>query len=75
MIMSGSKDATIQEIQPVSIHGTEFYDVVFAHDDEPGQLRRARVGAEAIYAQPQAGDNVSVSYLMNIPTNIARRAS
>jgi len=75
MIMSGSKDATIQEIQRVSIHGTEFYDVVFAHDDEPGQLRRARVGPEAIYPQPQAGDSVSVSYLMNVPTSIARRAN
>jgi hypothetical protein len=75
MIMSGSKNATIQEVQRVSLHGTEFYDVVFCHDDEPGQLRRTRVGTEAIYAQPQAGDPVSVSYLMNVPTNIARRTN
>ena len=75
MIMSGSKDATIQDIQRVSLPGTEFYDVIFAHDDEPGQLRRVRVGSEAIYAQPQAGDAVCVSYLMNVPTNIARRAN
>jgi hypothetical protein len=75
MIMSGSKDATIQDIQRVSLHGTEFYDVVFFHDDEPGQLRRARIGPEAIYPQPQAGDLVSVSYLMNVPTDIARRAN
>ena len=34
---------------------------------------RTRVGREAIYANPQAGDLVTIAYLMNIPTNIARR--
>ena len=73
MILSGSKDATLREIQLVSIHGSEFYDLTFAHDDEPGQLRRTRVGKEVVYANPQAGDSVSVSYLMNMPTAIDRR--
>ena len=74
MILSGSKDATLRQVQLVSLHGTEFFDLVFSHDDAPEQLIRARVGREAIYANPQPGELVSVSYLMNIPTSIARRS-
>lgn len=73
MIVSGTKAATLQQIQSVSIHGTEFFDVVFAHDEQPEQLVRTRLGREAIYANPQAGDQVTISYLMNVPTDIARR--
>jgi len=43
MILSGSKDATLRQVQLVSLHGTEFFDVVFAHDDAPEQLVRSRV--------------------------------
>ena len=74
MILSGSKEATLRQVQLVSLHGTEFFDLVFSHDDAPEELVRARVGREAIYASPQVGDPVAVSYLMNIPTNIARRS-
>ncbi len=74
MILSGSKDATLRQVQLVSLHGTEFFDVVFAHDDAPEQLVRSRVGRESIYADPQVGDLVSIAYLMNVPTNIARRS-
>ncbi len=74
MILSGSKDATLRQVQLVSLHGTEFFDVVFSHDEAPEQLVRTRVGRESIYANPQAGDPVTIAYLMNVPTNIARRA-
>jgi hypothetical protein len=73
MILSGSKDATLRQVQLVSLHGTEFFDIVFSHDDAPEQALRTRVGREAIYASPQVGDLVTIAYLMNIPTNIARR--
>ena len=74
MILSGSKDATLHHVQLVSIHGTEFFDLVFAHDDAPDHAYRTRIGTESIYAQPQPGDLVAVTYMMNIPTAITRRA-
>lgn len=73
MILAGSADATLLQVQLVDIHGSRFYDLVYAHADEPQQARRFRVGLEQIYADPQAGDAVSVSYLMNVPTEISRR--
>ncbi len=73
MIMSGKYDATLQELRIIDIHGTRFYDVVYVHDDTPAKIRSARIGVEDAYPNPQAGDPISVSYLMNVVTGIARR--
>lgn len=73
MIMGGNKEATIRGVQLVDIHGTRFYDIAYSHDETPDSIRTARVGAESAYANPQPGDPVRVSYLMNVVTEIARR--
>ena len=73
MIMSGTKDATLQTVRLIDIHGTRFYDVEFTHDDAPGQLHAARVGLESAYAEPRPGDQIRISYLMNVVTALARR--
>jgi hypothetical protein len=73
MIMSGSREATIQHIQAVDIHGTIFYDVIYTHADDERTPRRARVGQESIYAGARPGDQVRVSYLMNVVTGVERR--
>jgi len=70
--MSGSKEAVIEAVQGVDIHGTLFYDLLYRHEGE-AQPRRARVGAESIYPGPQPGDAVRVSYLMNVATTVERR--
>ncbi|MBC8078230.1 MAG: hypothetical protein H7Y32_19280 [Chloroflexales bacterium] len=75
MIMSGSKDAVIEHVQLVDIHGTRLYDLVYRHDDTPGALLRARLGPEALYGTPNTGDRVRVSYLMGIATGMVRRDS
>jgi hypothetical protein len=72
MIMSGSRDGTLHEVFPVSIHGTIFYDLVYSHAGET-QPRRARVGAESVYPDPKPGDTIKVSYLMNVATAVERR--
>jgi hypothetical protein len=73
MIMSGTKEATLRSVRLVDIHGTRFYDLEYTHDDTPGQVRVARVGIESAYDEPQPGDQIRVSYLMNVVTGLARR--
>ncbi len=73
MIMSGSKDAVIEQVQLVDIHGTRLFDLLYRHDDNPAALLRARLGPEALYGEPRAGDRVHVSYLMGVVTGMARR--
>ncbi|HJZ46290.1 MAG TPA: hypothetical protein VKE41_03960 [Roseiflexaceae bacterium] len=73
MIMSGTKDATLRAVRLIDIHGTRFYDLEYTHDDAPDQVHAARIGLESVYADPQPGDQVSVRYLMNVVTALARR--
>jgi hypothetical protein len=73
MIMSGSKDATLRDVRLVDIHGTRFYDLVLIHDDAPTQVRTARIAVEDVYADPQPGDTVTITYLMSMPTGVQRR--
>ncbi len=72
MIFSGLRNAVLLEVQRVDIHGTLFYDVTFHHDGET-QAIRARIGAESVYPNPQAGDPVRISYIMGVVTQIAPR--
>jgi hypothetical protein len=72
MIMSGAKDATLLQVQLLDIHGTYYYDLVYAHTDDR-QPRSARIGKEDIYADPQPNDAVRVAYMMNVVTGVQRR--
>lgn len=69
MIMSGKKTAVIEQLQLLDIHGTYYYDLIYRHLDETTP-RRARIGRDDIYANPQPGDQVEVSYVMNVATSI-----
>ena len=73
MIMSGKKAATIRNVRLIDIHGTRFYDIEYAHDEAPEQIRSARIGVESAYDDPRPGDAVAISYLMNVVTTITRR--
>lgn len=72
MIMAGVRDAVLDAVQPVNIHGTILFDLVYTHVGESAP-RQVRLGAESVYADPRPGDAVQVSYLMNVATAVERR--
>lgn len=74
-MLKGSRTATLQRLQPISIHGQLSYDAhyVFEGDDE-SQLHVARVGPEAIEGGIQAGDRVRLDFLVGVVTHIHRQA-
>jgi hypothetical protein len=67
--MSGKKAAVLEQLQLLDIHGTYYYDLVYRHLDDNAP-RRARIGREDIYNNPQPGDQVQVHYLMNVVTSV-----
>lgn len=73
MMLSGTKPATLRQVQLVDIHGTRFYDIAYTLDDAPEQAQAARIGIEDAYAHPQPGDAIGVQYLMNVVVGITRR--
>jgi hypothetical protein len=70
-MLKGSRDAVLHKLQPISIHGQLSYDVHYRFADEPdGQLRVARVGAEALEPGLQEGDGFRLDFLVGVVTNV-----
>ena len=73
-MLKGTRDAVLHRMQPISIHGQLSYDLHYKFVDEPdGQMRIARVGPEAITPGLQAGETVTLSFLVGVVTGVAKR--
>ena len=70
-MLKGSRDAVVQRVQPISIHGQLSYDVLYTFADEPdSQARVARVGPEALAQGLQPGDRVRLDFLVGVVTAV-----
>ena len=72
-MLKGSRDAVLQRIQPISVHGQLSYDLHYTFADEPdGPSRVARIGGEAIDTSVQPGDRVRLDFLVGVVTAVHR---
>jgi len=70
-MLKGSRDAILQKLQPISIHGQLSYDVHYKFADDPeDQMRVARVGPEALGQGLQDGDRVRLDFLVGVVTGV-----
>jgi hypothetical protein len=74
-MLKGTKEAVVQKIQPVSIHGQISLDVYFSDpDDSQGQVSLARIGPESVPRNLEPGDRVTLHYLLGAVTQITKTA-
>jgi hypothetical protein len=72
-VLKGTRQAVVQRIQPVSIHGQMSLDVFWFDPEDPEQeLRHARVGAESAPRDLEAGDKVTMHFLMGMVSEIKK---
>ncbi len=72
-MLKGTRQAVVQRIQPISIHGQISLDVFWIDPEDPEQeLRHARVGDESVPRGMDAGDKVTLHYLMGMVTKITK---
>jgi hypothetical protein len=72
-MLKGSRQAIVQRIQPISIHGQISLDVFWLDPEDPEQeIRHARVGNEAVPKNLDVGDTVTMHYLMGMVTQITK---
>ena len=72
-MLKGTRQAIIERIQPISIHGQISLDVFWMDPDDPEpELRHARVGDEAVPKGLAAGDRVTLHYLMGMVVKITK---
>ena len=74
-MLKGSRDAILKKIQPISVHGQISLDVQYIYADEDGeQIRVARVGSEAVDRGLDAGDRITLDFLMGAVIAVRRSA-
>jgi hypothetical protein len=72
-MLKGTREGVVNRIQPISIHGQISLDVFWVDPDDPEQeIRHARVGNESVPRDLEAGDRVTLHYLMGMVTEITR---
>ncbi len=72
-MLKGTRNAVVQRIQPISIHGQVSLDIFWMDPEDPEQeLRHARVGDEGVPKDLAAGDKVTLHYLMGMVTKITK---
>jgi hypothetical protein len=72
-MLKGTRNAVIQRIQPVSIHGQVSLDVFWMDPDDPEpEVRHSRVGDEAVPKDLSPNDKVTLHYLMGMVTKITK---
>jgi hypothetical protein len=72
-LLKGTRQAVVQRIQRISIHGQMSLDVFWFDPEDPEQeLRHARVGAESAPRDLEAGDKVTMHFLMGMVSEIKK---
>jgi hypothetical protein len=72
-MLKGSRDAIVQRLQPITIHGQLSYDLHYTFTDEGEEQKHvARVGPEAIAPGVQVGDRVRLDFLVGVVTAVHR---
>lgn len=73
MIVEPGQEAVLVAIEPVSLHGDRYFDVVIGDleaPDDPERFLRARLGPEAVEGDPKAGDRVKLDGFLQTVTKI-----
>jgi hypothetical protein len=69
-LVLGEREGTVREIRAVQIHGSKYADVTVGYSD--GVLETARLGAESIPEDLEAGERVMVTRAVNMIVSIRR---
>jgi hypothetical protein len=73
-VLKGTRQAVVQRIQPISIHGQMSLDVFWFDPEDPEQeLRHARVGMESAPRNLEVGDKVTMHFVMGMVSEITKQ--
>jgi hypothetical protein len=72
-VLKGTRPALVTKIQPVSIHGQVSLDIYCVDPDDPqGQVTLARIGEESVPRGLEAGDRVTLHFVLGVVTEITK---
>lgn len=65
-------EAILADVQPYDIHGTRYYRIAYAKQDQPDQIIEGRVAIEGIYPHPKPGDRVDIQMLLGVINEVKK---
>ncbi len=65
-----SRRGRLLHVRLVNFYGSQFWEIVYIHEEAPEESRVARIGTESAYDNPQPGDHVYVTYMQHRPVSI-----
>lgn len=72
-MLKGTRTAIVKRVQPVSVHGQVSLDIFWVDPEDPEEeVRHARVGDESVPRDMEAGDRVTLHYLMGQVTQVTK---
>ena len=72
-LLPGSRSGVLRRVAPFDLHGERYYHLLYTFDDAPDRAAEARVAHDAIHADPQPGDRVTVHAVMGVVTRVEKR--
>jgi hypothetical protein len=67
--MIGNWSVEVKAVRPFTIHGDVYYELHVLNPDNPAQLMALRVPQHAVQEPPQAGDKLTLTFLMGQVTS------
>lgn len=71
--MFGRQPGKLLDVRDVDIHGSLFYDLVFALNSSPEQAQTSRIGRESVYDAPRPGDAVLLHLVLGQVTRVEKQ--
>ncbi len=69
-----AREGIVQKVNPYELHGVPNYQLAVSFVDEPNSVRDVRIAHDAIYANPADGDRVLVEMVLNVVTEVRKKA-
>ena len=69
-----AREAIVRKVNPYELHGVAHYRLAVSFVDEPDSVREVRIAHDAIYANPADGDRVLVEMVLNVVTEVRKKA-
>ncbi len=71
-LLPGSRSGVLRRVLPFDLHGERYYHLLYTLDDDPGRTEEVRVAHDAISADPQPGDRVTIHAVMGVVTRVEK---
>ena len=72
-VLFSRKEAILEQLRGIEIHGAAFYDIVFTAVEPAGApTESARIGGEMMYPNAQVGDRIVVEKIANVVARVEK---